>query len=846
MIIFGGSQPAAYMIRRLLVILIFFSNVLLGQPEESFAKLQQLEERIENNRRDKSSLDLFIECTLFLGGYDPELSIEYATYFIDVATDLQEDESLSRIYNFRANTYRLLGVPDLALRDYIKGIEMAESNGDKGQGYYFQIDVGNVYYDLNEFDRAEAYYHNVVRAAAADSMYEVQAVAVNNLGLIDLQYNQLDKAIGHFRKGYQLRKAHGTDFQVSHSAEYVGRVYSMMGEQDSADLYYDMALQLAYKDVRFYGRQRIFEKRAQHYIRYDQFERAKRDLDSSMYYAEKLDDKQLISALHLVIADFLVEIDKPKQALKELNHAIQVARKPQFNREIFDAYYKSYEIYKNMGDSELALQNFIYADSLEKIIRNKSAALRVSQTQYERMVVEKEKELLNSKRQSEVQEAKLQAQLERNNILRIAVIVIIFFLVIITISLYKINISRKRLKANQDVIARQNREIEEKNKELEKAIQEAKNSLNVKSDFLNKMSHEIRTPMNAILGLTELLLSNSDKTAEDYQNLRTIHASGTVLLELINEILDYSRIESGRVEVSAEEFSIRQTIDDHIRLIRSRMDKNNNKVFVAIDNQIDFLIVADRVKYIQILTNLTSNAAKFCSDGEIHITVDYRKEGEQHWLKTTVSDTGIGIPDEKLELIFEQFTQASSNIHRKYGGTGLGLSISKGLAEILGGSIHVESISGKGTAFSFDIPIDISEGKDQSKLSEGIHGKPVLKGKVLVVEDDTINMKLITQILKKWQLDYVTAENGAIGLMKFDESFDLLLVDIQMPVMDGLEMSKRIREGEYGSDIPIIILTADVLGEAARNAREAGVNEVLTKPYKQKDLLHLLRKYLSE
>lgn len=840
-----ANQPPN-MFRRLLVILILSSQFLFAQTQEALLQLEQLEEWVGDQRRDKASLDLFIECTLFLGGYDPELSIEYATYFINVATELNEEEALSRIYNFRANTYRLLGVPDLALRDYLKGIELADNRGDISQRYYFQIDVGNIYYDLNELDRAEAYYHRVVRGAAADSLFEVQAVAVNNLGLIDLKFNRLENALGHFRKGFQLRSAYGSDFQISHSAEYVGRTYSLLGEKDSASKYYNLSLELAYKDERFYGRQRVYEKRAEHFIRFQEFDHARRDLDSSMHYAQILDDKQLISALHLVIADYYVEIQKTGAALKELEEAIAVAAKPQFNREIFEAYYKSFEIYRKMGDSELALQYFMYADSLEKIIRDKSSALRVSQTQYERLVNEKERELTESEQQSQIQEAKLEAQLERNNILIIAVVIILFFLTIITISLYKINVSRKRLKANQAVIARQNREIEEKNNELEKAVQEAKNSLSVKSDFLNKMSHEIRTPMNAILGLTELLLSNADKRDEDYQNLRTIHSSGAVLLELINEILDYSRIESGRVEISEEEFSIRQTLDDHLRLIRSRIEKNNNRIFVSVDNQIDFMIVADRVKYIQILTNLTSNAAKFCSNGEIHITVDYRHEGEQHWLKTTVSDTGIGIPKEKLQLIFDQFTQASSNIHRQYGGTGLGLSISKGLSEILGGSISVESEPGKGTSFIFDIPIKVGEGNDQIKLSEDYSEKPVLTGKVLVVEDDTINMKLITQILKKWKLDFVTAENGAIGLMKFDETIDLMLVDIQMPVMDGLEMSKRIRNSEFGSDVPIIILTADVLGEAARNAREVGVNEVLTKPYKQKDLLHILRKYLSD
>ena len=834
------------MIRRLLFILLLCSHFVYAQTEESLQQLENLKQKIKNGQRDSASLNLFIESTFFLGGYDPELSIEYATYFIDVATELQAYRTLSRIYNFRANTYRLLGVPDLALRDYLKGIELAASQRDRAQQLYFQIDVGNVYYDLNELDRAEAYYHKVVRAAAEDSLYEVQSVAVNNLGLIDLKFDRLEKALGHFRKGYQLRRAYGTDFQVSHSAEYLGRTYSLMGAKDSADKYYGISLELAYLDSRYYGRQRIFEKRAEHRIRYEQYDLARRDLDSSMYYAQVLDDKQIISALHLVIADYYEEVGKPSVAIKELKKAISVAEKPQFNREIYDAYFKSYEIYKKMGDSELALQNFVYADSLERIIRDKSAAMRVSQTQYERLVNEKEKELVDSKQRSVVQEAKLNAQLERNNILRAAVIIVIFFLIIITISLYKINISRKRLKMNQEVIARQNREIEVKNQELEKAIQEAKNSLNVKSDFLNKMSHEIRTPMNAILGLTELLLSNAEKGNEDYQNLRTIHSSGTILLELINEILDYSRIESGRVEMSNEEFSIRETIDDHLRLIRSRIEKNNNKVFVSIDNQIDFTVITDRVKYIQILTNLTSNAAKFCTDGEIHITVDYRRDNDQHWIKTTVSDTGIGIPEEKLDLIFEQFTQASSNIHRMYGGTGLGLSISKGLAQVLGGNIDVESSPGNGTSFTFDIPVEIGAGEDHTKVFDSYGDKPSLKGKILVVEDDTINMKLITKILESWGLEFVSAENGAVGLMKFNPSFDMLLVDIQMPVMDGLEMTRQIRERDEGADVPIIVLTADVLGEAARNAHEAGVNDVLTKPYKQKDLLHIMRKYLSE
>ncbi len=382
-----------------------------------------------------------------------------------------------------------------------------------------------------------------------------------------------------------------------------------------------------------------------------------------------------------------------------------------------------------------------------------------------------------------------------------------------------------------DVTQRKTEEIE-----LVKAKEEAEKASHAKADFLSTMSHEIRTPLNSVIGISHLLLQENPKP-EQLENLKALKFSGENLLNLINDILDFNKIEAGKIDLENETFNLNGLVHSIQKTHSFKADEKGLQLKTLIDDQFPSYVKGDKTRISQILSNLVSNALKFTDSGEVAIEAKKQEEEtDRVSIYFAVIDTGIGIPEEKLESIFQSFTQASKSTSRQFGGTGLGLSISKRLLELQNSDLKVQSEVGKGTRFEFTLCLEkgaqpvITSEEEVEKPDEFA---PKLAGrKVLLVEDNDMNIFMANQFLKGWKMEVTNAKTGKEALTAASaDRFDLILMDLQMPEMDGYEATKKLRAMKPYKTTPIIALTASAFIEVQSKVYNAGMNDYVTKPF---------------
>lgn len=364
----------------------------------------------------------------------------------------------------------------------------------------------------------------------------------------------------------------------------------------------------------------------------------------------------------------------------------------------------------------------------------------------------------------------------------------------------------------------------------------AENAVKAKQQFLSNMSHEIRTPMNAIIGFTKVVL-RTDITDKQKEYLNAIKISGDALIVLINDILDLAKVDAGKMTFEKTPFKMKSSIAAMLHLFETKIQEKNLKLVKEYDSKIPDVLVGDPIRLHQIILNLVSNAVKFTSKGKITVSVDLLHEDDDKViLKFAVTDTGIGISEEKIGTIFENFQQATSETSRLYGGTGLGLAIVKQLIEPQNGTIRVNSTIHKGSTFSFTLPFQKtnSDVELENELTE--IDSEMKNIKVLVVEDIALNQLLMKTLLDDFGFELDIAENGKIAIEKLQEKdFDIILMDLQMPEMNGFEATKYIRNTMH-STIPIIALTADVTTVDVDKCKAVGMNDYIAKPVDETEL----------
>ncbi|MFM9913734.1 MAG: ATP-binding protein [Methylophilaceae bacterium] len=381
---------------------------------------------------------------------------------------------------------------------------------------------------------------------------------------------------------------------------------------------------------------------------------------------------------------------------------------------------------------------------------------------------------------------------------------------------------------------------------LKQAKEAAEETARVKSQFLANMSHEIRTPMNAVISMSYLSMEETSvSTLKEY--LHKIHTAGVALLDIINDVLDFSKIEAGRLEIEQRPFHLHQVLHDVETITAISADAKGLSLRFHVSGNVPNDLLGDSTRLRQIFTNLVSNAIKFTARGSVEVKIEKRAQTDDMLeLECSVHDTGIGLSVEQQVRLFKPFSQADNSVTRKFGGTGLGLSICKELVELMGGKIHVVSAPDKGSTFTFNVHLLVATEQALAKIA-----KPVAQNltgmRVLLVEDNQVNQLVAKTLLTRAGIDVTVANDGklAVEILALPHAFDLVLMDIQMPNMDGIEATRAIRR-ELKLDLPIVALTAHAIEEERQRCEDAGMNGHISKPINPQELLETIGQFYRQ
>jgi PAS domain S-box-containing protein len=407
------------------------------------------------------------------------------------------------------------------------------------------------------------------------------------------------------------------------------------------------------------------------------------------------------------------------------------------------------------------------------------------------------------------------------------------------------------LSAVRDVTERQRQaaELREAKEVAEAALLQANQASQAKSDFLATMSHEVRTPLNGIIGYTDLLLE--DPTLGPHQKYQAgrIRAAGTALLTVVNDVLDFSKIEAGQIELERHPFALSSLIDAAISIVAATAEQKNIALEIELAPDLPTYVLGDQDRIRQVLLNLLNNAVKFTHAGEVRVDVESLSRTEtEHTLGFAVTDTGIGIPVDQQDRLFQRFHQVDSTDRRRYGGTGLGLAISKNLVELMGGTMGVRSAPGQGSTFWFTVCLGVAEpatGAEDVSISEPLPEPQGPQANILLAEDNEINQEIARAVLERAGHHVQVVPDGAAAILAVQSgTFDLVLMDVQMPGIDGLTATRHIRALPHPiCDVPIVAMTANVLPQQIEQVRAAGMNDHIGKPFRREELFSAIERW---
>ncbi len=760
---------------------------------------------------------------------DPAKAHSYILTALELATDLGNKSLEEQLYNFMGRGYEAKGNYSLAIEYYLKSLSVLKQENAFGGQIFCLNDIGNCYYAIEKFDKALEYYQQGIALAKQHPDQKMAyAVSLNNQGLVLYQNKEYYKALENHKQAYQYRIESKEPSTWAHSCITIGNDYTKLGVVDSAEFYYAEAYRFCSIDRDSIQLAKVWRLQGEMYASFNKFQKSDSTLQLAANYFISNKAYMPLAKMYLSLADISIEKKQYPKAESFYKKVIEFASLGETDAILGHAYEGLIKLYNQSGQGGRVIDYYqkllVLKDTLLTSQMHQAFELASSQDEIFKLDNQiAEAKLSKSKTDGllKVQESKL------NAFVVISIIGVVFALLLIALIIY----------------------LRFQNRKLKVATIDAQSALKAKSDFFSNMSHEIRTPMNGIVGFSELLLSEklSEKEREFAQSIKF---SADNLMVIINDILDLSKIDSGKLNLEITDFNLHELIREISRNYQIQSKAKGLHFDLEMEKTIPVIIKGDTVRIFQILGNLLNNALKFTNEGTILFKI-YMSADKQK-LFFSIKDTGIGISADKQKYIFEKFTQAEENITRIFGGSGLGLAIAKKMAELMGGDISLESKTAQGSEFTFYITNFASEKSnvvsidtplstpDKSKL---VTMHPAKQLKVLSVDDNSVNQKIVTLFMKSAGYEVDLAMNGFEALEKLElNDYAIILMDFHMPEMDGFETTRRIRkhDNKQKATLKIIGLSADVFENSRIMAMDAGMDAILHKPIKKEDLYNLV------
>jgi len=735
---------------------------------------------------------------------------------------------MSQIYKYIYLIFMLLSFSLSAQVDISEDEESIQINID------YKINQAQQDIENSNFFESQKKLEEALVLAEKISSKKSIGIIYAKLGKLQYIIEEPDDALISLFKANEIQRIIKDDVNRAETYKTIGNVYNSKKDYRQALDYYVSANTLFDQEGLDDFVAEVLLNEGKTLIKLKDYKKANKQLEKSIALANRyeLDKIKSSGMIHNGLA--LTYLDKKQAGLESTLKGVELAKEHKFNTVLTNGYLILSDLNELNGDYQASSEN------LKKYMKLSDSLLQVKRAN---LSPEKRiKILLNNQTEfQKEQAANLEEKIKENNLRKLTTILsiaLITILSLLTLSLYK----------NNNIRLKTNNMLHIKNSELIVAMEKAELASKTKANFLSTVTHELRTPLYAVTGLTNMLL-DEDPKPNQIQHLKSLKFSGEYLLTFINDILQINKIEANKVDVEPENFNLKKKMTNVIAALNNSASDNNTQLHLEYDMDIPETYNADQLKISQILINLIGNSIKFTKDGDIWIRAKkLKQDGDYYTIRFEVEDNGIGISKEKQERLFESFSQGSIQINRKYGGTGLGLSIVKGLIDILKGNIYLKSEIGKGSNFIFEVPMKYAAPVAKPKKIEYFNNVTEIdleNIKILVVEDNKINQMITKKILKKMKLNCEIVDNGEEAVEKVRaEAFDVVLMDIHMPGISGLEATKRIRK--FNPDLTIFALTAVTIEDKMHEFDEAGFTDIISKPFKQEDFEKKLFETLIE
>jgi signal transduction histidine kinase/CheY-like chemotaxis protein len=779
----------------------------------------------------------------------PDRVIQLTNQALKLLSNTERNDLKARAFYLLGKAYYAQNQMSSSIDYYKQSAQLYEQLKDSTKLISVIDDIGICYQIKSQYSLALEYLQKALKISDKINEKKFKPYILNNLGIVYQLSNQPDQSLICLKKSLQLFEETDNKSCTSSTQNNLGITYNLLGNYEEALSWFNKAINTKKELKDTINLANTYESIGQVHEKIDNLNKAIEFYNESLRLQKLLKNEKGIADDYTSLARTFIKTKNYSQAYdylkKSENIAVRVENYTAIkeNKKLLSEYYLAIG---NPYQSREMMQQ--YAQVVEKIF-NKQVSDRMAEmtVQYETEQKDYQNKLLQAN--LEIEKYKLQRSNDIQNFFITLSILVIGLLAYLLLSLRRLGKKNKLIEEINDRLTNLNLELEEKvdlrTKELTEALYMAEQSDRLKSAFLANMSHEIRTPMNGILGFAKILENDNIPAADRKIYVDVINRQGRSLLQIINDIISLSKIETGQMEIKNSVCNVNKILDDLLLMFNSHgyLNKKSGvelKIVKALGDD-NCNIITDPVRVEQVLKNLIDNALKFTISGEVVFgyTIEQNKT-----IKFFVKDTGIGISVDQQDRIFDRFYRNIQTYQPTHGGAGLGLSISKKLANLIGGDIFLESEPNKGSTFYFTIPynpFDLSK-QDFPKAESGSKNHLWPNKVILVVEDDSISFKFIEALLLDTKATVIHAKNGeeALAICRTSDCIDIVLMDIQLPFMSGYETTKQIKA--IRKDLPIIAQTANVLNDERQRSIEAGCSFYLSKPIDSKELFAIISK----